>query len=74
MGGKIVSVGVVVGVSVNTAMVFVDIGAKSLGICVGEGKGVGVFGKEEEVSASESAIPPITNKSETMAMMSPPPI
>jgi hypothetical protein len=75
VGGIVVSVGVVVGVSVLVGVAIkLDVGAKSSGICVGEGMGVGVLGNVDDVSASESAMPPITKRSETMAMMSPPPI
>jgi len=76
VGGIVVSVEIVVGVSVGAAIVIilVGVGAKSSGIWVGEGKGVGVSGDVFDVSARESAIPPTTNRSETMAMITPPPI
>jgi len=73
-----VALGEAVEVSVGTGIVFVIIGVKETGsssdVAMMGGNGVGVACSGGLVSASESEIPPMTNRSEMMAIRTPPPI
>src|ERR1041385_3421928 len=74
--------GVNVVVSVATSVFTTTLVISMIGVFVGSsievarigGKGVGVGSAFGVFSASESDIPPMTSKTETTAMMSPPPI
>lgn len=73
------AVGRAVAISVGASMlsVLTMMGTKvgsSSEVAMKGGMGVSVGCAEDLVSASESEIPPMTNKSEMMAMKTPPPI
>jgi hypothetical protein len=76
VGGNVIVVGDgnAGSVKTSTVLVTVNVGANSTRGRL-EGKEVGVGGKGvAAVSASDNEMPPITNKSESMAMITPPPI
>lgn len=79
MGTASVALGMTIAVSVGTSTVFVlammgvDVGSSSE-VAMMSGNGVDVGCAGGLVSASESEIPPITNRSEMTAIRTPPPI
>ena len=67
------TIGVRVGDSSVLRRMGVTVGS-SMDVDTMGGRGVGVGSSGALLSDSESEIPPMTSKSETMAMMTPPPI